>query len=100
MTQIDQGPVNITGGNSAFFTAEFLDSNNLVTTPSTALLTITYINTSNASQTDSVPLSQTGSFFTGTWSSALASFGLATWIITCTGSTNTQQTGVIRVIDP
>jgi len=100
MTQVDFGPVNIQGGNTAFFTAEFLDSNNNVTVPSTALLTITYINTSLASQTDSVPLTLTGSFFTGSWSSALASFGLATWQITCTGSTSVQQTGVIRVIDP
>lgn len=100
MTQVAFGPVNITGGDSAFFTAEFFDSNGAITTPSTALLTIIYVNTSLASQTDTVALSPTGSFYTGTWSSALASFGLATWTITCTGSTTAQQTGVIRVIDP
>lgn len=100
MTQVALGPVNITGGDSAFFTAEFFDSNGVITTPSTALLTITYINTTNASQTDTVALNATGSFYTGTWSSALASFGLAQWYITCTGSTLTQQTGIIRVIDP
>lgn len=100
MTQTDWGPVNITGGDSAFFTVEFFDSNGNTTTPSSAVLSITYVNNSNASQTDTVALSVTGSFFTGSWSSALASFGLANWSITSAGSTSVAQTGIIRVIDP
>lgn len=100
MPQTQWGPVNIQQGNSAFFTAEFYDASGNTTIPSGATLAITYINTSNASTTDSVTLSQTGSFFTGTWSSALASLGLASWTITATGNSTASQQGQIRVIDP
>lgn len=100
MPQTAWGPVNIQQGNSAFFTAEFYDSSGNTTIPSGATLSITYINTSNASTTDNVALSQTGSFFTGTWSSALASRGLASWTITATGNSTASQNGQIRVIDP
>lgn len=100
MPQTDFGPVNIAQGNSAFFTAEFFDSLGNITVPSGATLSVVYINTSNASQTDNVTLSPSNSFFTGTWSSALASLGLATWSITAAGNSSASQTGYIRVIDP
>lgn len=100
MPQTDFGPTNLTQGNGAFFTVEFFDSLGNITIPSSAVLSITYVNTSHASQTDTVALTVTGSFFTGTWSSSLASFGLANWTITAAGSTTTAQAGIIRVIDP
>lgn len=100
MPQTQWGPVNIVQGNSAFFTAEFYDSSGNLTVPPGATLAISYINTSNASATDNVALSLTGSFFTGTWSSASASRGLASWSITATGNSTASQTGQIRVIDP
>lgn len=100
MPQTAWGPVNITQGNSAFFTSEFYDANGNTTIPAGATLSITYINTSNTSQTDNVTLSLSGTYFTGTWSSVLASLGLANWIVTATGNSTAAQSGQIRVIDP
>lgn len=100
MSQSALGPINITQGNSAQFTLEFIDSSGNITTPSSANLTVTYTNTSLASQSDSVTLALTGSFFTGTWSSTSARVGLATWTLTGAGSTTTVQDGIIRVIYP
>ena len=99
-TQTEFGPINITGGNSAKFVLEFLDSNGNVTTPSSANLTVTYTNTSSASQTDTVTLTVNGSFFTGTWSSTSAAYGLASWSLTGAGSTTVAQNGQLRIIDP
>ena len=100
MTQVDWGPVNITGGNSAFFTAEFYDASGNLTVPSGATLQITYTNINNASQTDTVTLSAVNSYYTGTWSSTSASYGLANWQIIASGNSTAAQIGVIRVIDP
>ena len=100
MPQSDFGPVNMTQGNSAKFLLEFTDSNGNVTVPSSANLTVTYINSANAQQVDTVTLSLTGSFWTGTWSSTSASYGLANWSLTGSGSSIVAQNGSIRVIDP
>lgn len=100
MPQIDWGPYPITQGNSAFFTAEFFDSNGNTTTPSAATLNITYTDLNNATVTESITMDATGSFFTCTWNSAPAAFGLADWNITVTGNSTTFQNGQIRVIYP
>ena len=100
MTQSDFGPINITQGNVAQFVAEFFDSNGNITNPSSATLTISYTNTSNASQSDIVSLIATGSFYTGTWSSRSPKYGIADWSIITSVSTTVAQSGQIRVIDP
>lgn len=100
MTQVDFGPVNITYGNSAFFTAEFYDVNGNITVPLSATLSITYTNINNISQTDNVTMTPTNSFLTGTWSSTNAIPGLAPWTITALGASSASQLGIIRVIDP
>jgi hypothetical protein len=100
MPQTDFGPVNITGGNSGFFTAEFFDSNGNTTVPSGATLSITYINTSNASQTDTIAMSLSNSYYTATWSSTSASYCIASWSIIAAGNSVASQIGQIRVIDP
>lgn len=100
MTQVDLGPVNINYGNSAFFTAEFYDSNGNITVPSGATLSITYTNINNVAQTDLVVLSLNNSFFVGTWSSSNASMGLAPWSIFITGFSTASQIGLLRIIDP
>lgn len=100
MTQVQFGPVNITQGNSAFFTAEFYDSGGALSVPSGATLSITYTNTGNASQTDSISMSLAGSFYTATWPSTSAALGLAPWTITATGNSTAAQLGIIRVITP
>lgn len=92
------GPFDIQQGNTANFSVEFLSSTNTLTTPSTTNMTISYVNLSSTNQTDTITLTQTGSFYTGTWSSTSADLGLATWAVTATGSTTTQATGQLRII--
>lgn len=100
MTQLDFGPVNIRYGNSAYFTAEFYDSNGNITVPISATLSITYTNINNISQTDLVTLTPNNSFLNGVWSSTNAIPGLAPWTITATGASSASQSGVIRIYDP
>jgi len=94
----NSGPVNIEQGNSANFTVEFLDSNRALTVPSGGTLTISYTNTSNVATSETITLTESNSFFTGTWSSTSASLGLATWVAVTDDSTDTQATGQIRVL--
>lgn len=100
MTQTDFGPVNIRYSNSAFFTAEFFDSNGNITVPLSATLSITYTNINNVSQTDNITMTPINSYLCGTWSSTNAIPGLAPWTITALGASSASQTGVIRVYDP
>jgi hypothetical protein len=100
MAQINWGPVPITYGRKAFVTAEFFDVNGNTTVPAGATLTVTYVNITNASQTDITTLTPTGSFFTGTWSSTSASYGLADWNVAATGGSTAGQTGQFRIIYP
>jgi hypothetical protein len=100
VTQVQFGPVNISQNNSAQFVVEYLDSNGNLTVPSSGYITVTYTNTLAATQADAVSLSQVNSFFTGTWSSTSAALGIATWVLSVTGSTNIEQEGTIRVIQP
>jgi hypothetical protein len=100
MPQLDWGPVNLTYGNSAFFTVEFYDNNGFITTPSAASITLTYTNRSNTTQVDVTTLSPTGSYFTGTWSSTSATYGLVNWVVSATGGSSAMQDGQIRVIYP
>lgn len=100
MPQIDWGPYPITQGNSAYFTAEFFDTNGNTTTPTGATLSLSYTNTSNVATVDNVTLTQRGSFFEGTWSSATAAYGLVDWTITATGNSTASNTGQLRIIYP
>lgn len=94
------GPVNISQGNSAQFVVEYFDADGDLTVPTTAEMTVTYVNTSNGTSVDSVTMTLSNSFFTGTWSSATAALGLATWVATADGGSTTQATGQLRIIDP
>ncbi len=98
MTVYASGPINIEQGNTAQFTVEFLSSTGELTVPSSADLNISYTNILNASVTDNVSLTLTDSFFTGTWSSTSAALGLATWVTTMAGSTLTQASGQLRIL--
>lgn len=97
-SSFNSGPFNIEKENSAEFVIEFIDANGNLTVPSSADLTVTYVNTSNSSQIDSVALSNTNEFFIGTWSSTSSALGLALWEITCAGSTVIQSRGKLRII--
>lgn len=93
-------PVNIAYGNTARFVVEFLDSDQALTIPSSATLTVTYIDRSALTSTStSIGLTQTNSFFLGTWSSTGAAIGLANWSVSAPGITSPAASGEIRVID-
>lgn len=93
-------PINITQGNTARFVVEFFDSDGELTVPSSGTLTISYIDRSALTSTSTdIGLSQTNSFFLGTWSSTGAALGLATWSVSAPGITTPAATGQIRVID-
>ena len=93
-------PTNIGYGNTARFVVEFFDSDGALTVPSSGTLTITYIDQSALTSTStSISLTQTNSFFLGTWSSTGAALGIATWSVSAPGITAPAATGQIRVID-
>lgn len=94
----NSGPVNIEQGNSANFVVEYLSSTGELTVPASGTLTISYIDITNTSASESITLSLDNSFFTGTWSSTSAALGLATWVVMADGSTTTQATGQLRVL--
>lgn len=98
MPTYNSGPFNIEQGNTATFAVEFLDSSGNLSVPSSANMTVTFVNTSNASQTDTVDLVQVGEFFTGSWASTLSALCTATWRVTAANSTSTQGTGQLRII--
>lgn len=97
-TVFNSGPVNIEQGNSANFVIEYLSSTGELTVPASGDLTISYTDITNASASEVISLTESNSFFTGTWSSTSAALGLATWVVTSEGSTETQATGQIRVL--
>lgn len=99
-SQVGFGPVNIQYGNSAFFTAEFFNSDGNLTVPSGATLSLDYTNILNAAQTDTIAMVENNSFYNATWSSTNAGIGLATWYVFITGFSTAAQTGIIRVIEP
>ncbi len=103
MAVFRSGPDNIEQNNSAAFVVEFFDANGFLAVPPSASMTVTYVNTSYATQTDTLVLvnkgALSGSVFTGTWSSTSASLCLATWVVLAGGSSIQQATGQIRVIE-
>lgn len=92
-------PTNITQGNSAQFVVRFTDSDGDLVSPSSASITLVY-NISGVSNSSTFDLSQSGSYWTGVWSSAGVDLGLVTWSVASSATTNPAQTGTIRVIDP
>lgn len=93
-------PTNITQGNTARFVVEFFDSDGALAVPSSGTLTISYIDRAALTSTStSIALTQTNSFFLGTWSSTGAALGIATWSVSAPGITSPAATGEIRVID-
>ena len=93
-------PTNITQDNTARFVVEFFDSDGDLAVPSSGTLTLSYIDraTLTATSTD-VSLTQTDSFFLGTWSSTGAQIGLVSWSVSAPGITSPAATGTIRVIE-
>jgi hypothetical protein len=61
-------------------------------------MVVNYINTSFASASDPVSLSVVNEFFTGTWPSASANLGLATWVVSTALGSSVGATGQLRII--
>ena len=91
-------PTNILYGNTAEFVVEFLDSDGNVTVPDSGTLVITYTTTAGSSTSDSISLTLSGSFWTGSWDSSVAALGQAAW--TVSAPTVSATTGYLRIIDP
>lgn len=93
-------PINILEGNSVKFVVEFISSatGNLVS-PTSASITLNY-NVSGVASSSTLDLTQEGSFWTATWSSAGVDLGLVTWTTASSATTNPAATGDLRIIDP
>lgn len=91
-------PTNITQGNTAEFAVEFLDSDGALTVPDSGTLVITYTSLTGSSTTETITLTQDGSFWTGSWDSAVAALGNAAW--TVSAPTVAATSGDLRIIDP
>jgi len=93
-------PTNISYGNTARFVVEFFDTEGALTVPSSATLTVNYVDRASLTATSTdIGLSLTNSFFLGTWSSTGASLGLAVWSVSAPDMSSAAS-GVIRVFDP
>lgn len=98
MTVFESGPINIQQGNSANFTVEFISSLGALTIPSSARVSMSYNNLSAVATSEDFDLTESNSFFVGTWSSTSAALGLATWSVYSANSTAAQSTGQLRIV--
>lgn len=93
-------PTNLLSGNSAQFVVEFIDSSGDLVSPSSASLTITYL-ISGTANSSTIDLAQSGSFWTGTWSSVGVDVPSdVTWTTASSVTINPAASGTIRIIDP
>lgn len=92
-------PINITTGSTVEFTVEFFSSANVLTVPTSATLSITYPLSSNSivSNTVSIGMTPSGSFFTATWGSGVAALGITSYSVSAPGQAS-ATTGTLRVI--
>lgn len=94
-------PFNLTQGNTAEFTVEFLDSSRNLTIPTSGTLSVVYTAVGGSTASSSIAMTQSGSFFTALWSSTGAALGFANWSVSAPGLTFTPAaSGQIRIIDP
>lgn len=95
-----KGPVNLETGHSAHFTIAFYDSDGVITRPlSGGTIHLTFINTHNILQFDTVDLTQVGDFYRGLWDSSAAALGLVDWTATNNDDLSVAQSGQLRIVD-
>lgn len=80
-------PYNATLGSTVGFTVVFFDTSSNITVPTSATLTVTYPPSSNNLTTVScsIGMTATGNYFTATWGSGVASYGLSSYAATAPG---------------
>lgn len=93
------GPYNVTQGSTVEFTVEFFDASGVLTVPTSATLTMIYTTVIGATATQSIAMTQSGSFFTAIWGSGVAKLGLAIFSIGAPGQA-TATTGSLRLLNP
>lgn len=95
-------PYNVLTGRSVVFSAVFFDSDEAVTVPSSATITVTYPPSSNSLTTVSCDIAMTasGNFFTATWASSVAALGLSSYSAAAPGQVTAAPgaTGTLRLI--
>ncbi len=91
-------PTNATLGSTIVFTVEFFDSNSNLTVPTSATLTISYPPSSNnvVTATAIIAMTPAGSFFTATWGSGVAAFGITNYSVSAPGQAS-ATTGQLRL---
>lgn len=91
-------PINVTYGSTVQFTVEFFDSNQILTVPTSATITITYPPSSNSLTTVScaIGMAASGSFFTANWGTTVAALGLSSYSVSAPGQA-TPTTGTLRI---
>lgn len=92
-------PTNIQRGNSAQFTFRFRNAAGTTVTPTSGSITLTY-NVGGVVNSSSIDLTQSGTFWTATWSSAGVDLGPVPWVVASSVTTNPALIGELRVIDP
>ena len=93
-------PVNILENNTVQFIVEFISSatGDLVS-PTSASITVNY-HVSGVATSTTFDLSQSGSFWTGTWDTTGADLGTVTYTTASSETSNPASTGTLRIIDP
>lgn len=88
-------------GDTIAFTALF-QSSGVLTVPSSATMTITYPPSSNSLTTSScaIAMAASGNYFTATWASSVAAFGLSSYTASAPGlvAGSSGSTGTLRLI--
>jgi hypothetical protein len=89
-------PINATLGSTLVFTVTFFTSAGVLTVPTSATLTVTYPPSSNSLTTAScaIGMTQSGSFFTATWQTAVAALGISSISISGAGQASPTTTQV------
>lgn len=96
-------PINAPLGQAVTFNAVFFDTSGVViSTLSSATMTVTYPPSSNSLTTVSCSIGMTaaGTFFTATWSSSVAALGLSSYAASAPGlvAGSSGSTGTLRLI--
>lgn len=93
-------PTNVFQGDNVEFTVQFTDLSGNVVVPSSATLSINYINLSGATASSCMPLVLTDvSIWTASWGSSVSNPCNAVWSIMAANTINVPtQTGVLRIV--
>lgn len=95
-------PFNSPLGRTIVFTTVFYGTDEAVTVPTSATMTVTYPLSSNplTAASCAIPMSAAGSFFTASWSSSVAALGLSSFSVSAPGQVTAApgSAGTLRLI--